>query len=65
MNNCFDCTYSRMCQTWGELKCVKKSQRMYRILDKDSCKDFTKREKGHILDTPCQCEDCLSIRGEE
>lgn len=63
--NCFDCGSSVWCHTWGELKCVKKGQCMYRILDKDSCKDFTKREKGHILDTPCQCEDCLSVRGEE
>lgn len=63
--NCFDCGWSRFCQTWGELKCVKKSQRMYRIFSKDDCTDFTKREKGHILDTPCQCDDCLSARGEE
>lgn len=63
--NCFDCGNAVFCQTWGELKCLKKGQRMYRIFSDSECKDFTKREKGHILDTPCQCEDCMSVRGEE
>jgi hypothetical protein len=63
--NCFDCEFGLWCHTWGELKCVKKKQRMYRILSKDDCPNFKKREKGHILDTPCQCEDCMSIRGGE
>lgn len=63
--NCFNCEFGVWCQTWSELKCVKKGKRMYRILSKDDCPDFTKREKGHILDTPCQCEDCLTARGEE
>lgn len=63
--NCFDCGSSVWCQTWGELKCIKKKQRMYRVLRDDECKDFNKRTNGHIMDNACQCEDCLSTRGEE
>lgn len=62
---CFECTNARMCQTWGELKCLKKQRRLYKIFSEETCEDFEKRTKGHILDTPCQCEDCLSARGEE
>ena len=65
MDTCFECENSIFCQTWAELKCVKKGRRIYKILGKDACPDFVKRTKSHILDTPCQCEDCLSARGEE
>ncbi len=65
MDTCFECISARMCQTWGELKCIKKRQRLYSIFTEKTCPDFVKRTKGHILDTPCRCEDCLSARGEE
>lgn len=63
--NCFDCAHARFCETWGELKCLEKKHRIYKILGEDTCEDFKKRDKGIILDTPCQCEHCTALRGSK
>lgn len=57
---CKDCENSRWCRTWGELKCIKKMQRLYED-NPIVCDDFKKR-KGDI--EACKCDDCMSRAGE-
>ena len=61
--NCFDCANSRWCEVWGEVRCMKKERRIYKIATDEECTDFTKRTKGSITDVPCHCEDCENTRG--
>jgi len=56
---CKDCEHVRRCETWGELKCIKHSKRLYDA-NHLACQDYKKR-KGDIV--ACKCDDCHD-RGE-
>lgn len=61
--NCFDCAHSRWCEVWGEVRCMKKERRIYKVVTEKECADLTKRTKGNITDELCHCEDCMNTRG--
>ena len=56
-SKCDTCTMSRTCDTWGEIKCVKLKQRIYKPEKMTDCKFYTKRPKD-FEEPKCQCEDC-------
>lgn len=55
---CINCVSSRRCETWGEMKCLVKKQRIYGYAKLTECKFYKKRGKD-FKESPCQCEDCL------
>lgn len=58
---CEDCTESRWCETWGEVKCLAQKKRIYgyvKLIDPAQCKFYKKRGKG-FKESKCQCDDCL------
>lgn len=58
--NCFNCEHAVFCTTWGEVKCLVKKERIYKVEDEKSCADFKKRTSGDIMSIPCHCDDCES-----
>lgn len=58
---CEDCTESRWCETYGEVKCLAQKKRIYgyvKLIDPAQCKFYKKRGKN-FKESKCQCEDCL------
>ena len=55
---CLNCVSSRWCETWGEMKCLMKKQRIYGYAKLTECKFYKKRGKD-FTESPCQCEDCV------
>lgn len=61
---CGTCEHSVTCDTWGEIKCLKRKQRIYDIATVANCPHYKKRGKN-FKESKCQCEDCLKNVGDE
>ena len=65
MRNCAGCEQAIYCETWTQVKCLKKG-RYINDLKREAlrCRDYKKDTREEDKKPKCQCKYCLS-RGKE
>ena len=66
MRNCAGCEHGIYCETWTQVKCLKK-ERYINDPKREAlrCKDYKKDTREEDKKPKCQCKHCLSRVNED